>query len=152
MVIGSIGFHKPIWLHQNSAVLFPDLCFSRMFTRTLSGTCGLCCFPLYQCGTTPESWPPGESLSCPLRQSSGREILFRWGDLITLPGQYEFQGKMHGTSVLLTETDTVGLLVLKDNQLRFEHYYLDATDTNAGLCTVTKANIRRSVSTTSSFM
>lgn len=41
---------------------------------------------------------------------------------MTLPAQYLWQGEQKPTDALLAGTDTVGLLVLKNGQVLFEHY------------------------------
>jgi CubicO group peptidase (beta-lactamase class C family) len=56
------------------------------------------------------------------------KFTFARGEEIALPSDYAFKKERLGTASLLTETDTVGLLVVKDDEIRFEHYYLGASE------------------------
>lgn len=53
---------------------------------------------------------------------------FARGDEISLPLDYAFKGERRDSRALLAETDTVGLLIIKDDEIRFEQYYLGASE------------------------
>jgi len=60
--------------------------------------------------------------------SPSAKFRFARGEEMALPPDYAFKGEVRDTASLLTETDTVGLLVIKDDEIRFEHYYLGASE------------------------
>jgi len=55
--------------------------------------------------------------------------LFESGEALSLPDSYVFNGQTRNTSAFLNETDTTGLLVLKDSRIVYEKYWrgVDAT-------------------------
>jgi len=61
--------------------------------------------------------------SVPL-SASGQPRPFAKGEPIELPETYVFEGTEKNLKTLLSETDTVALLVIQDGELRHEHYAL----------------------------
>lgn len=56
--------------------------------------------------------------------ASGQPRPFAKGEPIELPETYVFEGTEKNLKTLLSETDTVALLVIQDGELRHEHYAL----------------------------
>lgn len=57
-------------------------------------------------------------------RASPEPVDFPDGEPITLPKSFEYKGVTVDTEAFLAETDTAGLLVLKDGKVRYERYWL----------------------------
>ncbi len=60
-------------------------------------------------------------------EASGTASPLTKGPFLRFPGRYEFNGEMKSTEQLLNETDVTGLMVMKNDTIYFENYYLGNT-------------------------
>ena len=58
---------------------------------------------------------------------SGNPRSLEYGETIALPSTYEHEGSDKNLAQFLEETDTTGLLIIKDSSVVFEEYYLGNT-------------------------
>jgi hypothetical protein len=60
-------------------------------------------------------------------QASGTPSELEQGDQILLPASFDFRGTPMDTAGFLASTDTTGLIVIKNDKIVFERYYLRAS-------------------------
>lgn len=59
-----------------------------------------------------------------IENGDGDVFCFETGETIHLPEQFSFQGEQYSVDEFLTDTKTTALLVIKDDKIRYEKYYM----------------------------
>lgn len=59
-----------------------------------------------------------------IKNGDGDVFCFDTGETIQLPEQFSFQGQQYSVDEFLTDTKTTALLVIKDDKIRYEKYYM----------------------------
>jgi CubicO group peptidase (beta-lactamase class C family) len=62
---------------------------------------------------------------CRVVRRSDSPLPLARSDATDLPAAYEFQGQRRAPDAFLADTETVGLMAVKDGRVRFERYWLD---------------------------
>ncbi|MBS5165138.1 MAG: serine hydrolase [Butyricicoccus pullicaecorum] len=63
-----------------------------------------------------------------IKRGDGDIFCFEMGETMQLPEQFSFQGQTYSVEQFLTDTKTTALLVIQDDSIRYEKYYMGGSE------------------------
>ena len=63
-----------------------------------------------------------------IKRGDGDIFCFEMGETMQLPEQFSFQGQTYSVEQFLTDTKTTALLVIQDDGIRYEKYYMGGSE------------------------
>lgn len=63
-----------------------------------------------------------------IKRGDGDIFCFAMGETMQLPEQFSFQGQTYSVEQFLTDTKTTALLVIQDDSIRYEKYYMGGSE------------------------